>query len=144
MWMADGSIEIHLGHDLDKVQRRVTLAHEIHHVLRGRPCRPLCPDDEEDVREDTARWFMPDPAMVGHVLATRTIVQAAEHLEITPDVLFDRVDSFTDDELEIYSEAFSADLPIQGQAGCNDRATAVPRRQRRSRIHDCRSESVSA
>lgn len=136
----DGVPEIHLAYDLGKVQRRCTLAHELQHVLNGPPCRPLCPDDEADVIESTARYLLPDLAPIAGVLALHDLTEAAELLNVTRTVLTDRLDSLTEDELRHLGELLAAlaDPTPVGPAACTNVHHHSPRRHVRRRLHSCR------
>jgi len=136
----DGVPEIHIAYDLGKIPRRCTLAHELHHVLNGPPCRPLCPDDEADVIEQTARYLLPDLAAVAGAIALHDITEAAEILNVTRNVLTERLDSLTEDELFRLGEMLAAladPVPV-GPAACNHMDHHTSRRTRRLRLHSCR------
>lgn len=138
VWL-EGVPEIHLALDLGKTQRRCTLAHELQHVLRGAPCQPLCPADEADVVEATARWLLPDLLPIAVALAGYELTEAAERLMVTRNVLTDRLDSLTEDELADLSEALAARTrPVEGQVACVDPGPRHPRRAARRRSHCCR------
>lgn len=136
----NGVPEIHLAYDLGKVQRRCTLAHELHHVLNGPPCRPLCPDDEADVIEQTARYLLPDLNTVAGAIALHDLTEAAAALNVTRNVLTERLDSFTEDELRTFGELLTAlsDPSPTGPAACNHMDHHTSRRYRRIRNHSCR------
>lgn len=137
----EGVPEIHLAVDLGKIQRRCTLAHELHHVMRGAPCRPLCPQDEADVIEETARFLLPDLRIVAATLASADLARAAEQLMVTRNVLTDRLDGLTDEELAELAELLAERTePADGQAACidTDSARSNPRRSGRRRKHQCR------
>lgn len=139
-----GVPEIHLAFDLGKIQRRCTLAHELHHVLNGPPCRPLCPDDEADVIEQTARFLLPDLAAVAGVIAMYDVEEAAEVLLVTRNVLTERLDSFTEDEMVKFAELLRAltEPSPDGAAACHHIETRTPRRKRRVRSHSCRDTAA--
>lgn len=136
----DGVPEIQLALDLGKIQRRCTLAHELHHVLNGPPCRPLCPDDEADVLEQTARYLLPDLAAVAGAVAMYDLTEAADVLMVTRNVLTDRIDSLTEEELARFGEMVRAltDPTPPGPVACQHIETSVPRRRHRHRTHTCR------
>lgn len=95
----DGVPEIHIAFDLGKIQRRCTLAHELVHVTRGAPCRPLCPDDEAATVEATARWLLPSLEAVAEHLARFDLPEAAERLNVTRTLLTQRLDGLTEEEV---------------------------------------------
>jgi Zn-dependent peptidase ImmA (M78 family) len=136
----NGVPEIHLAYDLGKVQRRCTLAHELHHVLNGPPCRPLCPEDEADVIEQTARYLLPDLPSVAGAVALRDLTEAAATLNVTRNVLTERLDSLTEDEMRTFGELLAAlsDPSPKGQAACNHMDHHTSRRHSRTRNHSCR------
>lgn len=138
----EGVPEIHLALDLGKVQRRCTLAHELHHVLRGAPCKPLCPQDEADVIDETARFLLPDLKPVASALARLPLADAAEHLMVTRNVLTERLDGLTDEEItELADLVAGATTAVDGQAAlsaCLDEDRRNPRRAPRARKHQCR------
>lgn len=139
----DGVPEIHLAVDLGKIQRRCTLAHELQHVMRGAPCRPLCPQDEADVVEETARWLLPDLAQVAAMLARYALPEAAERLMVTRNVLTDRLDALTEDELAELQEALAGQSrPSDGQAACFYAGPRSPKRSVRVCRHRCRRAHI--
>jgi hypothetical protein len=140
-WDANGNATIYLAYDLGAIQRRCVLAHEIHHVRKGAPCRSRCPFDEEDCRDETARWLLPDIRALGELMARYPITIAAERLKVIPDVINDRVDNFTEAELRVYRAAFSPQLSSgRSAAACN--VYSSPRRTARDRRHPCRRVAV--
>lgn len=136
----DGVPEIHIAFDLGKIQRRCTLAHELHHVLNGPPCRPLCPDDEADVIEQTARYLLPELPSIAGAVALHDLTEAAEILNVTRNVLCERLDALTDDELRRFGEMLAAlsDPSPVGPAACNHMDHHTSRRHQRHRVHSCR------
>lgn len=137
----EGVPEIHLAVDLGKIQRRCTLAHELHHVMHGPPCRPLCPEDEAEVVEATARFLLPDLRAVAVTLAQLDLEHAAEALMVTRNVLTERLDGLTDDELVEVSEQLRTHSgeTEPGPAACDHvEIEKEPRRPRRRRRHACR------
>lgn len=135
----DGVPEIHIAFDLGRIQRRCTLAHELHHVLRGEPCQPLCPDDEADVIEQTARFLLPDLDQVAEAVAGHDLDTAAERLHVTRHVLTDRLDSLTEAELVRFNVLLRelCEHPGIGPVACQHVETRTHRRPRRRRLHDC-------
>lgn len=113
----DGVPEIHLAYDLGKIQRRCTLGHELVHVSRGAPCRPLCREDEAATVEATARWLLPDLGAVARQLAHCDMRDAAEDLSVTRNVLTDRIDSLTEVELRTFGELLAEAAEDAPQVG---------------------------
>lgn len=137
----EGVPEIHLAVDLGKIQRRCTLAHELHHVMHGPPCRPLCPEDEAEVLDETARFLLPELHIVVDALAAHDLEHAAESLMVTRNVLTERLDGLTDDELAEVAELLRERSTARtvGPVACNHvEVERVPRRPRRVRKHKCR------
>lgn len=102
IWV-DGEASIYLAHDLGPVQRRATLAHELHHVQRGAPVHPRCERDEMIVRGETARWLLPDVGEVAHTLRDRYAREAARALWVPRFVLMDRLSNMTRDESDEFA-----------------------------------------
>ena len=100
LWLEDGTVRIELALDLDYVQQRCTLAHELHHLIAGRPCVALCDTNEREVVEATARWLLPDLAELGGLLRRLDAARAAARLDVTVDVVNDRVVTLTPAERE--------------------------------------------
>lgn len=98
-WDANRLPSIWLAVDLNRTERRCTLAHELGHVEKGAPCRSLCPGDEADVREWTARFLLPDLTALGRALVDSDLAGAAEKLDVIPSIIIDRLDSLTAPEL---------------------------------------------
>lgn len=128
---------VELAHDLGPVQRRCTLAHELHHLYAGRPCSSFCGGNERDVTEATARWLLPDITVVGDALRNRSLRNAAEALQVTRQVLNDRLDCMTDAEisaLERIVEPGAATGTVRAADGPGRRPAARPQ-------HRCRSDA---
>lgn len=96
----DGHARVEIAHDLGWIQQRSTLAHEMHHLVAGQPCRSMCERDEREVREATARWLLPDVDEIGSTLAQHDVAEAAKRLYVTKAVLADRLASLTGTEEE--------------------------------------------
>lgn len=92
IWSHSGPPYIELAHDASVIQQRCTLAHEYHHLDLGAEA------DEQDVREATARWLLPDLSRVGVELEKRGVRVAAERLQVTSKVLNDRLTTLTTHE----------------------------------------------
>lgn len=135
-WDQQGHPTIFLALDLGAIARRCVLAHEIRHVHRGAPCQALCPMDEADCREDTARWLLPDIEQLGRMMSRLSLAQAAERLQVVPAIIDDRVDNFTEQELDLYRAQFSVHPAAGIAAACN--TYSAPRRTPRDRRHPCR------
>lgn len=137
IWPDSGKPYIELAHDLGPIQQRCTLAHEMHHLEAGRPCRSLCDRDEREVREATARWLLPDLAPVGGTLASAAVPAAAERLNVTTQVLVDRLASLTEvEEAELAAMLPASSGSVAGRARAADgprRCTAAPACRRPAR-----------
>lgn len=103
-WPDNGNPHIVIAEGIDAIERRVTLAHEAHHVLRGAPPPGLEDDEELVVRHMTARWLLPDAHLVGHAIRRHRLDKAAAKLEVTSDVLLDRVRWASQDELDVIAD----------------------------------------
>ena len=99
VWLPSGP-EIHLAHDLTRVERRCTLAHEIMHLRRGAPPRPYDTDDEAATVKATAHWLIPDLAVFGAMLAATDVNSAAEQFNVIPAVVYERLDYLTRYEMD--------------------------------------------
>ena len=82
-----------LRSDLDQVQRRCTLAHELEHQERGHDgCQP--DPVESAVRSAAARYLLPSPHVVADALVwAGDMTEAADVLWVTERVLRDRLDA---------------------------------------------------
>lgn len=130
IWPDTGSPYIELAHDLGRIQRRCTVAHELHHLAVGKPCASFCDTNERRVVEDTARWLLPDLADVGRALAEHDMETAAELLSVTVEVLNDRLDTMTAaEEKELGALlAESSDSGLQAAHGAPRRTVDPPAR----------------
>ncbi len=89
--LTDGVATIWLDHALTQRERRCTLAHELIHVQRGHH-GPQPPTIEARVRDETARWLLPNLTQISHTLTAATSLDdAAQELWVTQDVLEDRL-----------------------------------------------------
>lgn len=95
-----GKPYIELAHDLGRAQQRCTLAHEIHHLASGCPHSDDDETDERKVVEATARWLLPDLTDVGDALRDQDIDRAAAALDVTRQVLMDRLTHLLEHEEE--------------------------------------------
>lgn len=86
----DGIDTIWLDPSLSQRERRCTLAHELTHLDLGHR-GPQPPPVEAHVRDVTARWLLPDLALVGAALADQCPADAASDLWVTDTVLADRL-----------------------------------------------------
>ncbi|WP_375491966.1 ImmA/IrrE family metallo-endopeptidase [uncultured Jatrophihabitans sp.] len=59
LWTA-GQRRVFLHPHLTAAQRRLTIAHEMHHLAIGGVCRARCPEQERHVNAETVRWLLPD------------------------------------------------------------------------------------
>lgn len=85
---------IWLRADLNQVERRCVLAHELEHRDRGHNgCQPELV--EATVRAAAARYLLPDPHCVAEALvwARGDVEAAADELFVTPRVLRHRLDA---------------------------------------------------
>jgi hypothetical protein len=99
VWLPDGSTEIHLAHDLTRVERQCTLAHEIVHLRRGQPCESNDAADEAATRRDTARWLIGDLTALGQALNSYDVAEVARRLDVIPAIVYDRLDHLTKFEM---------------------------------------------
>jgi Zn-dependent peptidase ImmA (M78 family) len=104
VWQDDGTARIEIAHDLGPIEQRCCLAHEIQHLIAGRPCTDLCSRNERSVIEATARWLLPAIAAIGSVLSDLDIASAALHLGVTLSILNDRLHTLTPDEEQALAE----------------------------------------
>lgn len=85
-----GTISIRRG--LTQAQRRSACLHEVLHVHRGAVPMGLAPKEEERVRRETARLFLPDIHVVGDALVwAEDMAEAADDLWIDQVILRDRL-----------------------------------------------------
>lgn len=94
----DGCGRIWLDPRQTQVQLRCTLAHELFHVIHGHVGRQSA-SVEHMVRRATARWLVPWPDLVAAVGDQLHLHDLAEALDVTPEVLADRITHATDTEL---------------------------------------------
>jgi hypothetical protein len=93
-------VGIALHKDLNQVERRCTLAHELEHFDRGQPCETLRASIERRVLAATSKYLLPDLDLLADVLALYDLYRAANELWVTFPVLVDRLKNMTDTELE--------------------------------------------
>jgi hypothetical protein len=91
----NGNTRIDLAHDLDRTQQRVTLTHEIGHLRVGAPCISLCGNNETEVIEWTARILIPDLEELAELLRRHDLHTVAARLDVTDDVVNDRMVTLT-------------------------------------------------
>ena len=113
-WTDDGGAYIELAHDLDAKQQTFTLAHELGHLVAGKPCRSFCEVNEQQVIEWTARYLIPDMAKLGALLAEHDIAAAADALMLPVGAVTDRLAYLTPVEREQLGAALRA---AQGDGG---------------------------
>lgn len=105
----DGSHKIWVDSRLSTCEARVTLTHEIAHVIHGHVGRQP-PHVEDMVRKVTARWLIPWGALLDEMGEQIPIEWVAEALCVTPDVVLDRLTYATEAELAMLREASCAEL----------------------------------
>lgn len=137
IWEGDRA-SIELAHDLGPVQQRCTLAHELHHLEAGKPCSSFCGINERDVVEATARWLLPDLAVIGRALASADMARAADRLDVTVTVLNDRLVCLSEME-----QRKLATLIKQGSEGGGTRAANEARRSTSRPPHRCKVVTAS-
>lgn len=98
-WTDDGAI-IELAHDLDPERQRYVLAHELGHLVAGKPCRSFCEDNERDVVAWTARYLMPSITKLGNLLRASDVADVARKLRLPPEAVMDRLAHMTPAETE--------------------------------------------
>lgn len=91
---------IEIAADLGPIVQRVALAHEMQHLVAGEPCTSLCGNNERAVVDATAKWLLPDIQEIGQALAAQPLAAAAIRLEVTSEVLMQRLAAMTDEEHE--------------------------------------------
>lgn len=104
----DGKPYIEIAHDLGPVTQRVALAHEMQHLVAGKPCTSYCGENERQVVDATARWLLPDAGEVGEALNGRSLRQAAAALQVTTEVLMQRLAALTADEQAVIDDIIPA------------------------------------
>jgi hypothetical protein len=100
LWLPDETIEIHLAHNLTRVERRCTLSHEIMHIRRGKPPFSRDQADEAAVIRDTARWLIPDLSEFAESLAAEDVSTAAKRFDVINAIIYERLDHLTKFEME--------------------------------------------
>ncbi len=95
----DGFRVIWLDEQLQQVERRCALAHELVHIEFGHDgCQR--PGIEREVRVVTARNLITIGKLCQHSAWARSLHELAEELWVTQDVLTDRLESLTPDETD--------------------------------------------
>lgn len=140
IWDETGRPTIYLAVDLGPIQTRCTLAHEIMHVEHGAPCRDECPDNEAEVAEATARWLIPDLAVLANHLREKDVRDTARLLRVTRPVLADRLATFTTDELREMQQHLSSgeEAVLTGRSAACGRRWWEVRRVAPPARHACR------
>jgi hypothetical protein len=100
-WNKDGGAVISLDYRLNAAQRRVTLAHELHHLAIGGICETYCPANEKLVITETARWLLPDIEQVAHLLRKGSVGSTAAKLKVNTGLIFERLDAVTAKERKV-------------------------------------------
>lgn len=99
-WRHGRPWQIALHHDLNQVERRVTVAHECEHFVQGFACETLKASAERRVLKATARYLLPDLDLLADTLAVYDWHRAADELWVTFPVLVDRLKNLTDTEVQ--------------------------------------------
>lgn len=113
IWGGPADPEIHLAHDLNRLQRRCTLAHEIRHLERG-PSMAGTPQDEQAVIAATARWLIPDVDELAHELLKYDVTAAAQHMDVLESIIWDRLDTLGKYELAHFTTAMRSPVRLVG------------------------------
>nr|WP_239437567.1 ImmA/IrrE family metallo-endopeptidase [Arthrobacter alpinus] len=93
----DGLRVIWLDDRLQQVARRCTLTHELVHFERGHSgCQE--PRIEAEVRAEAARRLILIEDLCQHASWATSVHELAEDLWVTPDVVFDRLQTLTPEE----------------------------------------------
>ena len=103
-WKAGRPIAVVLHERLTQVQRRCTLAHELEHLDRGAPCESLRASIEQRVVRATARYLLPDIALIADAVRLYDLHRAADELWVTFPVLVDRLRTMSDAELSLIGD----------------------------------------
>lgn len=98
-WTPDGAYIV-LHRDLNQVQRRAGIAHEVEHLDRGAPCRTLRATIERRVIDATARYLLPDLEVIGDALMAYDQRRAADELWVPHRILVDRLTGMSDADLD--------------------------------------------
>lgn len=86
--------EVVLAKGLTQAQRRCTIEHERHHVLRGQVPHHLIAREEREVDKIAARLLLPDVKAIGEALAwASSNAEAAEELWVDEAMLRCRLDN---------------------------------------------------
>lgn len=112
----NGQPFIEIAGDIGPIQQRVTLAHEMHHLVAGKPCTSFCGQNERDVVKATAEWLLPDLDELGAALRTLDMAAAARKLRVTVDVIADRLAGLSESETERLTALLSPATDGQGAA----------------------------
>ena len=107
VWLPNGQAEIHLAHDLSRVQRRCVLAHECRHLERGAPEPADKHADEQATLAETARWLIPDLAVFADLLTSQDVATVAMELDVVPSIVYDRLDGMTRTEFDQFTAAMT-------------------------------------
>lgn len=103
----DGRRLIWMDPRMSQVQRRCAATHEAIHIERGH-VGGCSTTEETHVRAETARRLIEMPALLTAYRWADNLVEVADELWVTIEVLRDRVDHLTPDEtrqlLELYRE----------------------------------------
>lgn len=74
--------------NVTQADRRCTIAHEMHHLIRGPVPRHLTAREEAEIDKQTSRLLLPDIKKVGEALAwSHDLAEAADELWVDEDTL---------------------------------------------------------
>ena len=94
----DGHATIWVHDGLTQCEERVAATHELVHVTQGHVGRQT-PEVEELVRKVTARWLVPWSCLMSFWGAELTLEEIATRLCVTAEVVHDRIQHATPQEL---------------------------------------------
>jgi hypothetical protein len=134
----NGQPYIEIAGDIGPIQQRVTLAHEMHHLVAGAPCTSFCGQNEREVVKATAEWLLPDLDELGAILRDHDMASAARELRVTTDVIADRLAGLSESDTARLTTLLSpaTDGPVTARVGHGPRRPIDPEHRcklRRSR-----------
>ena len=95
----DGTSRIWLDPELNEIERRCALTHELIHIQHGHcGCQP--PAIERLVRWEAARLLINFEHLAHHARWAHSLPELAEELMVTEDVLIDRLQTLDGDQLQ--------------------------------------------
>lgn len=95
----DGRRRIWMDPRMSQVQRRCAAAHEAIHIERQH-VGGCTPQEEAEVRAETARRLITMPDLLSAYRWADNLIEVADELWVTIDVLRDRVENLTPDETQ--------------------------------------------